>query len=103
MQSGVELNRAYHCNLGTLAEVSLHGGNEVTDVDTDVDKDVQSLYLGNIDGYQAAVGVVNENIAAQSTGCVIVDTASAICDISHDESADAIAKLRQNIGDGGRE
>jgi hypothetical protein len=47
------------------------------------------------------VGVVDEKVAAKSSRSIIVNAASAICHIAHNEGLDSGTELRQDIGDGG--
>lgn len=97
VDGGVELNGADHGDGLACGEVALEGGKEVSDVDADVDKDVESLDLCHVDGDETAVGVVDEEIASERPRCVVVDAAGAIGDIAHDECLDAWAKLHEDI------
>jgi hypothetical protein len=75
----------------------------VRDVDLDVDEDVEGLDLGDIDGDEAGVGVVDEHVAAECSGGVVVDAAGAVGDVAHDDDLNPGAKLGQDVGDGGGE
>ena len=100
MQSGVELNRANHGYRAAGLEVASDGSHEVLDVDLDVDEDVKGLDLGHTDRYKTAVGVVDQYIAAKSTRSIVVDAASAVGDIAHDNGLCTGTELCQDIRDG---
>ena len=103
MDCGVELNCANKGDGASSFEVAFNRGKKMVDVDSNVNKDIKSLNLGDVDRNQTGVGVVNQNIAAKSAGSVVVDTTCAICYIAHYEGGDAGTELGENIGDGGCE
>lgn len=71
-------------------------------IDADIHKYIQRLDLRNINRDQAAVGIVHQQVAPQCSSGVIVDAASSICDIAHDQCFHARAEASQDIGNGGR-
>lgn len=101
VDGGVELDRADEGHGLAAGKVALQRGHQVRRVDAYVDKDVQRLDLGHVDGDEAAVGVVHEQIAAEGARRVVVDAAGAVRHVAHDERLDSRAKLRQDVGDGG--
>lgn len=104
-----------------MREVEPNGGSEVGSVDRDLDKDVESLDGGGVDGdcaepgpsaglqrrlrkeggklTEAAVAVVHHHIASERPRGVVVDAASAIGDISHDGTL-CSAEALDNVDDG---
>lgn len=60
-------------------------------VDLDVDEDVEAGDGGGVDGDQAAVAVVDEEVGAEGGGRKVVNAAGAVGDIAEDEA----------LGDGG--
>lgn len=79
-------------------EVALEGCEEVRGVDADVDEDIQGFDLGYVDGDQAAVGIVDEEVTAQGARSVVIYTACAVSDVAHNEGFDPRAELRENVG-----
>lgn len=69
-------------------------------VDADIDEDVEGLDLGHVYGDQAAVCVVDEEVAAKCARCVVVDAAGAVGHVAHDQGFDARAELSQDVGYG---
>lgn len=72
-------------------------------VDADVDEDVEGGDFGYVDGDQAAVCVVHEEVAAEGAGGVVIDAAGAVCHIAHDDGFGAGAEAGEDVGDGGGE
>ena len=72
-------------------------------VDADVDEDVEGGDFGYVDGDQAAVRVVHEEVAAKGAGGVVIDAAGAVGDVAHDEGFGAGAEAGEDVGDGGGE
>ena len=72
-------------------------------IDADIHKDIQRLNLRNIHRDQAAMGIVHQQVASQCSSGVVVDAASSISDITHDQCFRARAEPGQYIGNGGRE
>lgn len=103
VDGGVELDGAHEGDRLAAGKVALERRQQVRRVDANVDKDVQRLDLGHVDGDQAAVRVVHQHVAAQRPRRVVVYAARAVGDVAHDERLDAWAKLRQDVGDGGGE
>ena len=103
MQRGVELYGTDHGNLRPGLEVALNSGKQMRDIDADIDEDIESLDLSDADRDQTAVRIVDEQIAAKRSRGIIIYAASAVCDITHDESADSMTKASQDVGYGGRE
>lgn len=103
VDGGVELDGADDGDGLARGEVALERGQEVGGVDADVDKDVEGLDLCHVDGDEAAVGVVDEQVAAHGAGGVVVDAAGAVGDVAHDEGLDTRAELGEDVGDGGGE
>lgn len=103
VQGGVELDGADGGDGLAGLEVAFERGEEVRGVDADVDENVQRFDLGDVHGDQAAVGVVDEQVAAEGARGVVVDAAGAVGDVAHDEGLDARAELGEDVGDGGRE
>ena len=103
VNGGVELDGADDGNGLSGGKVALQRREEVRGVDADVDKDVEGLDLGDIDGDEAAVGVVDEQVAAESAGSVIINAAGAVGNVTHDQGLDARAELDEDVGDGGGE
>ena len=103
VQGGVELDRAYHCDCAARGEVSGDCGEEVFDVYLDVDEDVEGLDFCYVYGDQAAMRVVDEDVAAQGSCRVVVDAAGAVRHIAHYQRAGTRAELGEDVGDGGGE
>ena len=103
MDGGVELNGADHGDGLAGREVALHGSQQMGGVDANLHENVERLDLGDVDGDQAAVRVVNQEVTFQRSRGVIVDTACAVGDVAHDDRLHARAKRRDDVGDGGRE
>ena len=100
VQGSVELDGADGGDSFGGGEVALQGGDEVRGVDADVDEDVEGFDLGHVDGDQATMGVVDQQVAAQSPRGVVVDAACAVRDVAHDEGLCARAELGEDVGDG---
>lgn len=75
--------------LGVGREVLPYRLCQVGRIDTDFDKDVERFDGSLVNGYEAAVSVVYEHIAAESSGSEIVDAASAVSDITEDYNLSA--------------
>lgn len=103
VERGVELDGADHGDCFSGLEVALQRREEVGSVDADVDEDVESLDLCDVDGYEAAVRVVDQDVASERSGGVVVYAACAVGDVAHDEGLGPWAELRQDVGDGGGE
>lgn len=83
MYGCVELNCSNERYAFAYREIFGEGVDEMCGVDANGYEDVQRGNLG--DGYrnQAAVRIVDEEIAAQRACRVVIYTARAICNISH--------------------
>lgn len=103
VERGVELNCTYHRDRAAGFEISLDGCEEVLDVYLYIHEHIQSLDFRDVDGYETAMRVVDQDIAAERSRRIIVYTACAVRDITHDERARAGAELGQDVGDGGGE
>ena len=103
VDGGIELDGAHEGDGLSRGEVALQRGEQVGRVDADINEDVERLDLGDINGDEAAVRVVHEQVAAECAGGVVVDAARAIGDVAHDEGLDARAELDEDVGDGGGE
>lgn len=103
MQRGVELNRAYHGDLAPRLEIALDCGEKMCHIDAYVDENVQGLDLGDAHWNQTAVRVMYQHIATQCARSIIINTACAIRDVSHDECACPRTEARDDVGDGGGE
>ena len=103
VQGGVELDGSDQGEGFAGGEVAGEGREEVRRVDADVDEDVQRFDLRHVDGDEAAVGVVHEEVAAECPRRVVVDAACAVGDVAHDEGFGARAEAREDVGDGGGE
>ena len=101
MKGGVELDSSYHSKSLSGLKISFKSGKEMVCVDTDVDKDVESLDFRDIDRYKATVSVMHQEVAAQSSGGIIINTASPVGHITHNKGINFGAKSSKNIGDGG--
>ena len=67
-------------------------------VDADVHEDIQGLDLRHIHRYQAAVGVMNQQITSKSSSGIVVDAASTVRDIAHDKCFDTVTEAGEDIG-----
>lgn len=103
VDGGVELDGSDEGDGLAAGEVSFKRGEEVRRVNANVHEHVKRLDLGHIDGDQAAVGVVHEQVTAEGTGRVVVDAAGAIGDVAHDEGLNARTELGEDVGDCGCE
>ena len=103
VECGVELDRTDHCDCAAGFEVLFDSGEEMWDVDLDVDEDVEGLDFGHVDGDQAAVGVVDQDVAAEGARGVVVYAAGAVGHVAHDERAGARAELSEDVRDSGGE
>lgn len=102
MKGCVELNSAHHSYRFSRLEVPLKRCQQMRCIDADIHKDIQCPDLRNIDRDQAAVGIVHQQVAPHCSSGVVIDTASSISDITHDQSFCARAELSKDIGNGGR-
>lgn len=100
MYGGVELDGAYEGDGLAGGEVLGNGVDEVGGVDADGDEDVEGGNLGDGDGDQAAMGVVDQEVAAKRSCRVVVDAAGAVGDVAHDQGGGAGAELGEDVGDG---
>lgn len=105
LQGGNELDGAHEQQPLLFGEVEFHRFDEMNGVDLDVDENVQHLNaFGLIDGHQATVAVVHQQIDAQGFGGVIVDATRAVRDVAHDdrvrvgEPFDDVAQLHREHG-----
>ena len=96
---GVELNRANQCDSASCFEVALNRSKKMVNVDADIHKDIECLDLGDINRNQTGVGIVNQHIAAESTGSVVIDTAGTVCHIAHDGCGGTRTELCNNVAD----
>ena len=75
----------------------LQGLDEVEAVELDVDEDVEHLDPGRpVHGDEAAVAVVDHEVAAQGAGRVVVHAARPVRHVRHDHSL-RTCKLRKNL------
>lgn len=84
-------------------EVAFYGREEVGRVDADGDEHVEDLDLGDVDGDQAGVGVVHEEVAAHCARGEVVDAAGAVGHVAHDEGLCAGAEGSDDVGQGAGE
>ena len=99
----VELNGADEGDGLSSGEVLSYGVDEVASVDANGDEDVQSGHVGDGDGYQAAVRIVDKQVATEGAGGEVVDAACAVGHVAHDQGGGAGAEAREDVGDGGGE
>lgn len=97
VKSCVELDSTHHSNRAAGPKVPLDRSEEMRDVDLYVHEDVQGLDLGDVDGYEAGMGVVHEHITAECAGSVVIYTTGTVGDITHDQRADARAELCEDV------
>lgn len=71
----------------------------MVDVDFDVDEDVEARDGGGIDGDEAAVTVVNEEIGAEGEGGEVVDAAGAVGDVAEDEAVGNGGEGGEDVGE----
>ena len=64
MKCSIELDRSYHSDGLSRRKVMLQRCEKMGGIDRYIHKNIERLDLGNVHGYQAAVGVVNKQIAA---------------------------------------
>ena len=99
LQGRDELNGSDQGQRRAAFEVMPQGIDHVLTVDLDVDEDVKHFDERGVDGHEAAVPVVDHVVGAQSPRREVVDTASAVRDVTHDERLGA-RKLLYDVGDG---
>lgn len=73
---------------------------EVGDVDFDVDEDVEAGEGGGVDGDEAAVAVVNEEVGGEGGGGEVIDAAGAVGDIGEDVAVGDIGEGGEDVGEG---
>src|SRR5271170_1325264 len=69
----------------------------MSSVNRDINEDVQSCDLRRRDRYEATVSIVNEKIASQRPGSVVINTASSVGHVPHDQGLGARTELRENV------
>ena len=69
------------------------------DVDFDVDEDVEAGDCGGVDGDEAAVAVVDEEVGAEGGGSKVVDAASAVGDVGEDEAVGDAGEGGEDVGE----
>lgn len=67
-------------------EIELHRTNEEVHIDSDFDKDIEAWDGGSIDGDEAAVAVVNEEVSLEGGGGEVVDATGTVGDVTDDEA-----------------
>lgn len=71
----------------------------MVDVDLDINEDVEARDGGGIDGYQAAVTVVNEEIGAESNGGEVVDATGTVGDVTEDKAVRDASEGGEDVGE----
>lgn len=72
------------------------------DVDFDVDEDVEAGEVGGVDGDEAAVAVVDEEVGAEGGGSEVVDAAGTVGDVTEDVAVGDGGEGGEDIGEGKR-
>lgn len=72
--------------MDAVGEVEADGRGEVSPVDADLDKDVQGLDGGRVDGDETRVAVVDHHVAPEGASRVVVDAARAVRHVAHDDA-----------------
>lgn len=71
----------------------------MVEVDFDVDEDVEAGKGGGIDGDEAAVAEVDEEVGAERVGGEVVDAAGAVGDVGEDEAGGGGGEGGEDVGD----
>ena len=96
VDGGVELDGAEAGDVGAAVEVLFEGVGQVGFVDVDGHENVENLDLGDVDGHKTQVRVVDDEVAVERPGRVVVDAAGAVRHVAHDNGLN-LAKLLQNV------
>jgi len=88
--------------LGARFEVQPDGVDEVRDVDFDVDENVEAGDRGGVDGDEAAVAVVDEEVGIEGGGGEVVDAAGAVGDVAEDVAVGDGGEGGEDVGEGKR-
>lgn len=67
-------------------EIELHRTNEAVHIDCDFDKHIEAWDGGSVDGDEAAVAVVNEEVSLKGGGGEVVNAAGPVGDVPKDEA-----------------
>ena len=97
MDGCVELDGTNYSDCLAGGKVALECRKEMRSVDADVNKDIESLDLGDVDGNQTAVSVMHEQVAPEGTRGVVVYAASTVGDVPHDEGLNTWTKLLEDV------
>ena len=88
-QGRVELHNAHQVQLIVRAEIEGDGLQQVSDVDSDLDKDIQDIRYGHVrDRHQAAVAIMHDKVAVKLLGGEVINAARAVCHITKDQALD---------------
>lgn len=72
---------------------------ELPRVDGDLDEDVEHRNGGGIDGDEAAVAEVHEQVHVERTRGQVVDAAGAVGDVAEDEAVGDAGESGEDVGD----
>lgn len=97
MYRSIELDSTDKSNGLSGGEVLGDSIYEMCCIDAYRNKDIQRCDLSN--GYwdQATMRIMNQEVAAKRSCCVIIDTTRAICHIAHDQCCRAGTELSENV------
>ena len=87
MQRTHELDRATQCDAGgRVGEVEADRVDQVPDIYLNLDKDVENVGCHAIDGYQARVSIVHEQVAPSADALRSSTQHAPYGDITHDDA-----------------
>lgn len=72
-------------------------------INADINKNIECFDLRDINWYKTAVRIMYQEVASQGSSSIVVDAASPIGHITHDESLSARAESGQDVRDGSGE
>lgn len=87
---------------GAGFEVQSDGVDEVGHVDFDVDENVEAGDSGGVNGDEAAVAVVDEEVRTEGGGGEVVDAAGAVGDVAEDVAMGDGGEGGEDVGEGKR-